>query len=341
MEVCVMKLKKENALVSLSDAICGIDKMNAAEVIAEIDRLISSINVSKFRLAQLLRRVQIEGWHKKCGYQSFRAFVEDKLRLNFKTSQALIRIERQLIEEAGIQRADVYELGFARALELVPLASAGKITAENRDDVIEEAKKLNVKQLEVYIRTQRHAGGKEEDKSKNNDMTSSEKAGVKKAELIISSPVEAPRLVQGAAKDQEFAEGFDILESCMPTVNGIIRLSFAFHLAEQVNFVKLALEVAKGVIGDKPPSDLLVAICQQFILKYDGSEPGKVAQSGARTSARSHKQRKSAQSLSSVMDPKNLPHPIPGAATAPSEPDDPAVDWPVKPSPPVPPYLRH
>lgn len=267
------KIKIENALVPFTDAGRRILAMKAEQVAAEIDRLIGSINGSKLRLALLLRRVQVEQLYKVWEYTSFRAFIEDRLRLNFKTTQALVRIERVLIEEVGIERADVCELGFARALELVPLASEGKITAQNRDAVVAEAKKRNGKELEDYIRAQRSPDVKEEGKSKNDDV---QKAGAKKAESVISQFTEARNHGQDVAQEPEFTKGFDILESCMPyKANGITRMSLAFRIEEQVMIVRRALEMAEGVFGKRDPSDLLVQICGEFICKHDGSEAGQ------------------------------------------------------------------
>lgn len=141
-------VQRQLAIVELVSPYIGINELRDAVKAAAAAHHEASLNLS-----YLLRRVHEEQLYRRWGHTSFAHYVQNELSLDVKYVQSLVRIERVLIESADLSREQVYQLGLAKALVLVPLANRGRVTRANRDAILEQATALSVRGLKDWTRS--------------------------------------------------------------------------------------------------------------------------------------------------------------------------------------------
>lgn len=120
--------------------------------IREEIRSLSKIVTNKFlRLARLLDVVKHHRYYMEWGYESFEQYVREDAALHVETANTFIQLEQKLVQQAQIPRETIAEIGWTKAKAILPVANMGKITPENKEEIIEKAKALPTAQLRTYI----------------------------------------------------------------------------------------------------------------------------------------------------------------------------------------------
>lgn len=140
--------QRQHAIVEPVSPYIGINELRDAVKAAAEAHHEASLNLS-----YLLRRVREEKLYKRWGHTSFAQYVQGELGLDVKYAQSLVRIERLLIESVDLSREQVYQLGLAKALVLVPLANRGRFNRENRDAIMQQATASSVRALKEWTRS--------------------------------------------------------------------------------------------------------------------------------------------------------------------------------------------
>lgn len=140
--------QRPHAIVEPVSPYIGINELRDAVKAAAAAHHEASLNLS-----YLLRRVREEKLYRCWGHTSFAQYVQGELGLDVKYAQSLVRIERLLIESVDLSREQVYQLGLAKALVLVPLANRGRFNRENRDAIMQQATASSVRALKEWTRS--------------------------------------------------------------------------------------------------------------------------------------------------------------------------------------------
>jgi hypothetical protein len=126
----------------------GVDELRNA-----VKAAVEARHAASLTLSYLLRRVHEEELYKLWGYTSFTHYVQGELGLEIEYAQSLVRIERVLIEAAGVPREQAHQLGVVKALVLVALANVGRFKHEYGDAILEQAKTSSVRAFKRWSRS--------------------------------------------------------------------------------------------------------------------------------------------------------------------------------------------
>lgn len=120
-----------------------IENLSKEEAYEQIPTLTDSVDFSYFRLGGVLAVIQgKESWWKDDGYETFRAFIEDRFGLHYRKAMYLIGIYGALVE-SGVEWEKLSGIGWSKVKEIADI-----ITVENVDEWVEKAKSMTVLQLQ-------------------------------------------------------------------------------------------------------------------------------------------------------------------------------------------------
>jgi len=113
-----------------------------------IKGLVQSIDNNWYDLAKELHEVYDTNMFTYWGYNTFRDYVEDDLKLEYRTAAYRVKIG-WAIKEYGIRRNTVLDLGWTKFKEIIPYFSEDDTKNQK---LIEMAKELTVKELQVALK---------------------------------------------------------------------------------------------------------------------------------------------------------------------------------------------
>lgn len=128
---------------ALSDIGVEIENLSEEDAKALVGRLAEEVDQTFFKLGGVLSRILEHQWYKP--YASFREYVEQEHDITYRTAMYWINIYTSLIE-AEIPYDKVAGIGWSKLKELASI-----LTADNVDEWVKKAKKLNVPQLANLI----------------------------------------------------------------------------------------------------------------------------------------------------------------------------------------------
>lgn len=123
-----------------------IENMKQDKALALVPRLLDNIENDYFKLGGVLSLIQSQGWFQDKGYETFRAFVESELGMQYRKSMYLIGIYNNLVQ-AGVPWDKVKSLGWTKLNELAPI-----LALDNVDDWVSLAEESTVLQLREAIK---------------------------------------------------------------------------------------------------------------------------------------------------------------------------------------------
>jgi hypothetical protein len=129
-----------------------------SERLSEVKNEISSRFIEMGRL--LLEAYQ-NNYARELGYNSFEAFVEDRLHMSYRKARYLAETVNVFISEFQIPEEEINALGWTKAKELIPAIKGG--TVENAREWMEKAKTLKTSEINLEVRKSQAPPGQAED----------------------------------------------------------------------------------------------------------------------------------------------------------------------------------
>lgn len=232
------KAKAKPAVANVFEEVSSeLSALDAETAETEIDRLQSEGELNNFKLGGVLYFVNANSWFAEQGFESFKAYCEERHGVQYRKAMYLIKIYEELTE-SGVDYGQIAHLGWTKIKELAPV-----MTEDNVDEWIGIAEDLNVIQLQAYIKDKLKEGdddnGDEDDDTPAKPKASKEAA--KKLTTMTFKLHEDQREVVENALDQAKADQDTDVDAVALEA---ICLSYISGEAEQ----------AKPAKGKKPPT---------------------------------------------------------------------------------------
>lgn len=123
-----------------------VENLKSEKAFALVPRLLDNIDHDYFRLGGVLSKVHSEGWYQEKGYETFKAYVEAEVGMQYRKGMYLIGIYNALVE-SGIEWSKVGHLGWTKLKDLAPILSP-----ENVDEWVAVAETMTALQLQEHIK---------------------------------------------------------------------------------------------------------------------------------------------------------------------------------------------
>lgn len=132
-----------DVLVGTSTEVENLSKSKALKMAPE---LIDATGANDFKLGGVLAKIQEEGWWEGGDYESFKAYVEGVLGLQYRKSMYLINIYDKLVD-AGVSWSDVAGIGWSKLRFIV-----NHLTAKNAGKWAKRCAKMNALEIQDYVK---------------------------------------------------------------------------------------------------------------------------------------------------------------------------------------------
>lgn len=124
-----------------------LENLSRDEAYALVPELTNNVDFTYFRLGGLLAVMQgNSNWWKEDGFDTFRAFIEERFGINYRKAMYLISIYGSLVE-SGVAWEKLAGIGWSKVKEIADI-----LTVDNVDEWVERAKELTVLQLQDAVR---------------------------------------------------------------------------------------------------------------------------------------------------------------------------------------------
>jgi len=139
----VTAVDTKDVLVGTSTEVENLSKAKALKMAPE---LIDATGVNDFKLGGVLAKIQEEGWWEGGDHDSFKAYVEGVLGLQYRKSMYLINIYDKLVD-AQVAWTDVSGIGWSKLRFIV-----NHLTAKNAGAWAKRCAKMNALEIQDYVK---------------------------------------------------------------------------------------------------------------------------------------------------------------------------------------------
>jgi hypothetical protein len=140
--VKVKKEKTDDLLVQIVQEISGL---NAVDAINEVPTLLNGADENYFRLGGVLSIISSHKFYEADGFETFRAFVEQKHDIKYRKAMYWIDIYEKLVE-SGVSWNKVSTVGWTKLKDLAKI-----LTVDNVDEWVTRALSMTTLQLQEAI----------------------------------------------------------------------------------------------------------------------------------------------------------------------------------------------
>jgi len=125
-----------------------IGQITAQDIYNEIVKLTEDIDKNWIKLSKMLLGAYESGIYEKWGFDSFREFVEQDLKLEYRTVMYKVKIAKT-IRDLDIDDNMILDIGWTKFKELIPYLSEDQ---EKNEELFELARELSVRELKIALK---------------------------------------------------------------------------------------------------------------------------------------------------------------------------------------------
>ena len=149
--------KGVDLMVSTATEVENLTKTKALKLAPE---LINATGMNDFKLGGVMARIQEKGWWESDDHESFKSYVEGVLGIQYRKAIYLINNYDKLVE-AEVDWNSVSSIGWTKLRYII-----NHITADNAEEWADRCAKMNVLEIQDYIKQLESKGSKKGGKGK-------------------------------------------------------------------------------------------------------------------------------------------------------------------------------